>query len=269
MKRFPLQAVTAVVLTFGAGLAVGQTKSEPIVVPLSRPGEPMSLRIDILSARIEVVGEERKDAEFVITMSGTDRKIVTPSGAKAIAGGSYEVEVKERDNVISIDAEGRPTRMDVVAKIPRRANLKLSTTNNGEIIVRSITGNLELENTNGPITATNVNGSVIAESVNRPITVAFSGISDVTSLSSLNGNIELSLPAAARAELRIDSARGEIVSDFELDLKPGKPVIERKEGRGGVSVRVEDVVVATINGGGPVIRLKTLNGNIRIGKAPK
>jgi hypothetical protein len=32
---------------------------------------------------------------------------------------------------------------------------------------------------------------------------------------------------------------------------------------------VEDVVVATINGGGPVIKMKTLNGNIRIGKTGK
>jgi hypothetical protein len=56
---------------------------------------------------------------------------------------------------------------------------------------------------------------------------------------------------------------------LDLDVKPTKPTIERKEGRGGVSVRVEDVIVATINGGGPVITLETLNGDIRIGKTGK
>ena len=30
---------------------------------------------------------------------------------------------------------------------------------------------------------------------------------------------------------------------------------------------MEDIIVATLNGGGPVIRIKTLNGGIKIGKA--
>ena len=60
----------------------------------------------------------------------------------------------------------------------------------------------------------------------------------------------------------------QIESDFELDLKASKPTIVRNEGRNGMSVRIEDVVVATVNGGGPVIKLKTLSGNIRIKKSP-
>ena len=39
-----------------------------------------------------------------------------------------------------------------------------------------------------------------------------------------------------------------------------------ERGFGGVSVRMEDVIVATVNGGGPVIRVKTLNGTIKIAK---
>ena len=152
--------------------------------------------------------------------------------------------------------------------MPRRAKLDLSTVNESEIVVRDIVGDLQLENVNGPITATNITGSVIAESVNNPITVGLSGVAAgaATSLSSLNGDITLTLPAAARAELHLDTAQGEITSDFELDIKPSKPLIERKEGRGGVSVRMEDVIVATVNGGGPVIRVKTLNGSIKIAK---
>ena len=71
-------------------------------------------------------------------------------------------------------------------------------------------------------------------------------------------------------ERLIDTSRGKIESDFELDVKPSKPVIQRDErspGREGVSVRVEQVIVATVNGGGPVIRIKTLNGDLHIRKA--
>jgi hypothetical protein len=49
-------------------------------------------------------------------------------------------------------------------------------------------------------------------------------------------------------------------------VKPSKTVVDRKEGREGVSVRLESIIVATVNGGGPVIRMKTLNGDIKITK---
>jgi DUF4097 and DUF4098 domain-containing protein YvlB len=255
----------------GAGVSFSQNKPEVITVPLSRPGEPVSLEIDILSARIEVIGEDRRDAEFSITMAGGERKIKTPSGTKTLAGGGFGLEVEEEDNSISIDAEARTNKVEIVARIPRRASLDLSTVENGEIVVRNVTGDAELENVSGPINVTNMNGSVIAETVDGPITVGFAaiGAGGGTALSSLNGDIAVMLPANAGVELRIDSAHGEIDSAVELDLKASKPVIERDESREGVSVRVEDIVVATVNGGGPVVRMKTLNGDIKIGKSAK
>jgi hypothetical protein len=264
-----------------AAVALGQAKEQPqraapaqmqpetITIPLSRPGEPMSMEIDIISARIEVIGEERRDVALTVTLSGGRRKITMPSGAKMLSGGGSGLEISERDNSVSIESNAPPSPITIVARVPRRASLDLSTVNEGEIIVRDIVGDLELENVNGPITATNITGSVIAESVNNPITVGLTGVAagGATSLSSLNGDITLRLPASAKAELHLDSSRGEIVSDFELDVKPTKPRIERSEGRGGVSVTLEDIIVATLNGGGPVIRIKTLNGGIKIGKA--
>ena len=245
-----------------------QSQPETITVPLSRPGEPMSMSVDILSARIEVIGEERKDVSLQMTLSGGRRKIVMPSGTKTLSGGGSGLEVSERDNRISIESDAPPNPITIVARVPRRATLNLSTTNEGEIIVRNVVGDLQLENINGPITATGITGSVIAETVNSPIEVGLTAVAagGATSLSSLNGDVTLTLPASAKAELHLDSSHGEIISDFELDVKPSKPIIERTQGRGGVSVRMEDVTITTVNGGGPVIRMKTLNGTIKIAK---
>jgi hypothetical protein len=270
--------IVATIALLGGAVALGQTpppvqraaqmQPETITIPLSRPGEPMSMEIDILSARIEVIGEERKDVSLTVTLSGGRRKITMPSGAKMLSGGGAGLEISERDNRVSVESNAPPSPITIVARVPRRAALNLSTVNDGEIVVRDVVGDLELENINGPITATNITGSVIAESVNKPITVGLTGVAagGATSLSSLNGEITLTLPASAKAELHLDSSRGEIVSDFELDVKPSKPRVERTEGRSGVSVTMEDVIVATVNGGGPVIRVKTLNGGIRIAK---
>ncbi len=277
-NSFIARTAVALAAVLGAAVALGQNQSavpppqgqpETINIPLSRPGDPISMSIDIMSARIEVVGEERKDVALTVTLSSGRRQIVTPSGPKTLAGGGGGLEISERDNRVSIESEGPPDRIAIVARVPRRAQLNLSTINDGEIIVRDIVGDLQLENVNGPITATNITGSVIAESVNAPIAIGLTGVAagGATSLSSLNGDITLTLPASAKTELHLDTARGEIVSDFELDVKPSKPLIERNERRGGVSVRMENIIIANVNGGGPVIRVKTLNGGIKLAKA--
>lgn len=271
MHTLSLRTALCLGLLLGAGGALAQSKPEIITLPLTRPADPMTLNIDLISAKIEVIGEERKDAQIAITMSNSDRRIKTPSGLKTLSGGSGALEITEEDNVVTVDSEMPMTKVQLVVRVPRRANLALSTANDSEITVRDVTGTLQLTNINGPVSATNVNGSVIAESVNEAITVGLAGINanEATSLSSLNGDLTLSLPANAGAELRIDNSEGQIDSDFELDVKPGKPSVTRSEGRRGVSVRVEDAIVATINGGGPVIKLKTLNGKIKIEKKMK
>src|SRR6187401_1128639 len=219
-KHF-IRTTIALASVFAAGAAFGQAKvttaaaaavpaqvqPETITIPLSRPGEPMSMSIDILSARMEIIGEERKDVALTVTLSGGRRKIVTPSGAKMLSGGGSGLEITERDNRVSIESDAPPSPITIVARVPRRAQLNLSTTNDGAITVRDIVGDLELENINGPITAANINGSVIAESVNNPIAVGLAGVAagGATSLSSLNGDITLTLPASAKAELHLDS----------------------------------------------------------------
>ena len=267
-KSFGVRMALVLIVLVAAVPALAQVNPQTINLPLSRPGEPISLEIDILSARIEVIGEDRDDVEFQISVEDNERKIVTPSGTQSLSGGGYTVEVDERDNQISLDTDWRENKVTVVARIPNRADLSLSTVNNGEIIVSNVNGNLELENTNGPITATGISGSAVAESINDTIDIGFVAIDDVnvTSLESVNGELILRLPANAGAQVHLDSSRGEMFSDFEVDVQPTQPTVERDERRGGVEVRIESVIVANINGGGPVIRLKTLHGDINIRK---
>lgn len=263
-----VRAATMLVLFLGSTSAMAQAKPQIINVPLSNPGEPMTLDIDILSARIEVIGEDREDTEFSITVSQGSRKIITPSGTKPITAGAYELEVDENDNHISVDTDWRADKVLVVARIPRRADLHLSTTNDGEIVVSNIVGKLQLENTNGPITATNISGSVIAETVNKDIDIGFTSVdgSEPMVLTTINGNLTVGLPDDVGVQLHIDSSQGEIYSDFEVEMQPSTPIVERRTDRGGIAVRVESVIVANVNGGGPVIKLRTLNGDIQIRK---
>ena len=268
MSLKDLRFVALALLLTGSS-ALAQSAPERITIPLSRPGEPVALDISILSARIEVIGENREDAEFEVTVAEGQRQIITPSGPQPLTGGGYAFEIEEDDNQISVDTDWRSNRVVLIARIPTNADLELSTVNDGEIIVSNVRGRLQLENTNGPITATGIAGSVIAESINEDIRVDFTEIAsdEAISLASINGDLFVGLPDGAGAQLNIDTAQGQIQSAFEVDVRPTQPIVERSESRGGVEVRVESVIVADVNGGGPVIRLKTLNGNINIERA--
>lgn len=266
MKKPTIRNLLALASLLAAAGATAQTAPQVVNIPLSRPGQPAVLEIGLLSARIEVIGEDRDDAEFEVSASDTGRKIVTPSGTKALTGGSFAFDIEEEDNEISVDTDLMHTKVTVTARVPRRTDLRLSTHNDGEIIVRNVTGALELGNTNGPVTATGINGAVIAESINETIDISFAALPSegAMSMESMNGDLVVRLPAGAGAELHLDSSRGEILSDFEVEVLPTKPVVERDDSGDGISVRVENTIVARVNGGGPVIRLKTLNGDISI-----
>jgi hypothetical protein len=269
MKFFTLRATFAVALLLGLAPALAQSDAQIINIPLTRPGEPISLEIGIMSARIEVIGEDRDDAVFEVSIEDGERRIVTPSGTKTLSNAGYALEVDEHDNHISVDTDWRNNKVSVIARIPRRADLELDTVEDGEIIVSNITGNLELSNVNGPITATGISGSVIAESVGDSIDLSFVAIDDVnaSSLESVNGGLTVRLPANTAVQIHLDTSQGEILSDFEVDVKPSTPTVTRNDDNGGSEVRIESVIIADINGGGPIIRMNTLNGDIKILKA--
>jgi len=267
MKTHAFRFVLAIAFLSGASPALAQSP-QVIDVPLSRPGDPIHLEIGIQSAHIEVIGEDREDARFEVSIEDGERHIVTPSGTQSLKGGGYTLELDEEDNEISLETDWRANNVTVLARVPRRADLELGTINDGVIIVRNITGNLELSNVNGPITVENLSGSVIAEAVNATIDVSFDRIDDTnaTSLESINGDLYVGLPADAGARVILDSAQGEIFSDFEVDVEPSSPTVERDDDEDGVSIRIESAIVAKVNGGGPVIRMKTLYGDIHIKK---
>lgn len=269
MKTYFKPASLILMLMISANQASAQSEPQLITIPLSRPGETVNLEIGILSARIEVIGEDREDASFEISVMEGTRKIVTPSGTKSLKTGAYSIDVEEEDNNISLDTDWRANKVSVIARVPRLTNMELSTVNNGEIFVSNVTGKLLLENTNGPITATNISGSVVAESVNDDINVSFASLDSeqVMSFSSINGTLNIGLPAGAGAELHIDSDQGEITSEFEVEVQASKPIVSRENSRRGTEISVESVIIATIQGGGTIIKLKTLNGDINISKS--
>jgi DUF4097 and DUF4098 domain-containing protein YvlB len=89
------------------------------------------------------------------------------------------------------------------------------------------------------------------------------------SFSTMNGEIDVTLPANTKANVKLKTDHGDIFTDFDikLDATARPPQVEDNRKNGGrYRVQFDRGTNGTINGGGPEIQFTTFNGNILIHK---
>lgn len=253
----------------------GQTGStEQLTVPLSTPGKPYSLKVQLITGSIKVVSYEGKDIVINVTPRGGDVKgsKTAESGMKRISvSGGYEVTAKEADNTVTVHTANPNKALDLDLKIPQDVKLKIGTINDGEIVVENVRGELEVNNVNDKITLTNISGSVVANTVNGDINVTFNTIDPKAPMafSTLNGDVNVSLPADTKANLKLKSDNGEIFSDFDIDIEKTPSKIDKTTEPGMYKIKKDNWVYGKINGGGPEMMMKNMQGDIYVKKGGK
>ena len=70
-----------------------------------------------------------------------------------------------------------------------------------------------------------------------------------------------------KANVKLKSDRGDVFSDFDIDIDKTQPKANRSTQTGMYKVTIEDWVYGKINGGGPEVMMKNMNGNIYVRKA--
>jgi len=263
----------AVLLFVFTSTAPAQDK---VTVPLSDPSQPATVKAHLISGSITVtVGTGSQVLVEAEAASGREPVPPTPPpppGMHRIDGNRYGFNAEEDHNVVTIG--GGVNRMNLTIQVPANSSLELRTINGGTIAVTGVNGNLDIENTNGSIELKDVSGTVLAHTVNGSVTV---GLVRATpdkpmSFSSLNGKVDVTLPADTKARLRLKTTNGEIFSDFDVKMEPdtSKPVIEDSRGNGGrYRIRMNRGanganMYGSINGGGPEYSFQTMNGTILI-----
>jgi hypothetical protein len=265
---------TSVLILALATIAAAQDK---VTVPLSSPGQPVTVKAHMVSGSItvtagtgpQVVIESETSKERRGPDRDRDRDV--PPGMHRIDGGGHGFNVEEDHNVVTVipDLGGWGTNLTI--QVPVNTSVELKTVNGGHIDVTGVSGDLDVENVNGPVTLKNVSGSVSAHTVNGSLTVSLDKIAPdkPMSFSSLNGKVDVTIPADTKARLRLKTTNGAVYSDFDVRMEPdnSKPVIEDGRGQGGrYRIRMDRGVYGSINGGGPEYSFQTMNGTILIHK---
>jgi hypothetical protein len=260
----------------------GDASAQRVTVPLSDPSRPGTVDMDIVMGNITIKGTNRRDV-LVEARTGTgfmprpprrraDDEPPPPGLRRLTQNGGFGVE--EDRNTVSIDV-GPPRHIDFTIEVPLRTNLNIETVM-GSIVVEGVEGELEVESVNGSVTLTNVGGSVVAHTVNGKLTatVARPAPQQPMAFTSMNGSVDVTLPAAVKANLKLRSDQGDVYTDFDLQLRrdssnpnpnPNPDVDVRRNGRARV-IDVDNAIYGSVNGGGPDFEMRTFNGNVYVRK---
>jgi DUF4097 and DUF4098 domain-containing protein YvlB len=259
-----------------AGLAVAQEGTDKLKVAFRDPSRPGTLKIHLVQGGITVKGYNGQEVLIETTPrrrgeDDDDRPKGDAAGLRRIYAPSSNITVEEENNVMRIDVQPHGRSTDVTVQVPMKTSLNLHATNGGNIVVENVQGDIETNNTNGNVTLNNVAGSVVAHALNGNLmaTIREVAADKPISFSSLNGKIDVTLPASLKANLNLQSARGEIYSDFDVVLSPTAPEVKetkREEGRGRYRVSTSKGMIGKVNGGGQDVTFKNMNGSIYIRK---
>jgi DUF4097 and DUF4098 domain-containing protein YvlB len=250
-----------------------QPQPDRVTVPFSDASRPKSLRASLVNGSISVKGYDGKDAVVEATGGSRSRRDRERSdGLRRIDTNATGLTIEESDNVITVGTRSPGENISLNIQVPFNTSLKLHAVNGKQIVIDQITGDVEVDCTNSNATVTHVSGSAIVHSLNGNVLVSLDKVTGdkPMSFSSLNGNIDVTLPGDTKARLRMKTDNGAIYSDFDiaLDATARTPAVEEnKSGKGRYRVRFDHTMFGTINGGGPELALTNFNGNIYLRKA--
>lgn len=252
-KHLPLAAGGTFALASEAGgIEVrGGDGSEAVVVVTSNRddfAEVYNLRFETPQPdRVEVV-IERKSHGPSSWFEGNHRTKITvtlPRSASAkLQSSGGGVDVAGLDGKVMAESSGGGVRASRLG-----GAVELSSSG-GSISAEEIAGNLEAESSGGGIEIREAHGTVVADSSGGAVSVVFAaGNAKGGNLSSSGGGVAARVDPAVGLEIDASSSGGSVDCDLPLTI------------RGKIS---RDDVHGTLNGGGPLLKLRSSGGGIDI-----
>ncbi len=255
--RIASRLVPALLLFSAAAQAAPQVSAVETyerTVPLASGG---SFAISNVNGSIDIAGWDRDEVRI------SARK-VTPGPVESLSAVRITVDVTSAGVSVAThypEAGSVEVNVEFRVRVPARVRLPSVSTVNGTVSVEDVSGEGSLSTVNGNVTLARAAGLFSARSTNGSIALEFLSLSgDLESERSspthtsllaqtTNGSVAVALPAGAGAELDAQTRNG----DFSSEL----PLLARTASAGRS-------IQGHIGAGGPLLRLRTVNGSIRL-----
>ena len=253
-------------------------ETQKATVAFSDPSQPRKLVVETMFGSVTVRGYNGQEAIVETTGEHRHSRAGTEGGG---AAGGHAPDRRQQSRLWTLRKRtirsgspvgGSPfSQADIVIQVPVQTSVSVNARLGNAIVIENISGEIEANNMNGQVTITNVSGSVMAHSMNGKILASINSVTPdkAMSFSTMNGEIDVTLPASIKANVKLKTDHGDMFTDFDikLDATAQPPQVEDNRKKGGrYRVRFNRGTNGTINGGGPEIQFTTFNGNILIHK---
>jgi DUF4097 and DUF4098 domain-containing protein YvlB len=183
-------------------------------------------------------------------------------GLRLIRLHSSSLEVEEENNKVWIDLGPESDSIDLIIKVPRQCSINLSASD-GDVVVENVSGDLEVESSDGNVVLTGISGSVVASSADGDVTIVMNTVTPgkPMSFSTVEGDLDVTLPQDIKAIVKLKTVEGNIYTDFAINLQQ---TLDKKEERRGSVYKLEmnRILSGAINGGGPEYKFYSMEGDI-------
>lgn len=252
-------------------LPIRAQDSDQIAIPLSEPGKAGTLRVQSLNGGIKVEGYTGKEVVVRYSAEGGGRNSNKPAqqnGMRRVSDNNVGLDIKEEGNEVEIKVNSWMKKADLSILVPRNFSLNLRTVNDGLIEVKDVQGELDISNVNGSVLLHNVSGAAVVNTVNGEIEALFNESlpNAPMSFTNINGQIQIKLPSGSKFNVKAKSQFGDVYTNFDMKMSNQAVRSEPARSGGTYQVKIENWVQGEVNGGGPEIYIKSLNGAIYIEK---
>lgn len=216
-RLFPSLVLAAAfaVIFFTAARA---NENETSTIKFSDPTKPGTLKLTVTNGDLRIHGADAPE----VTVR-TELKPEAPSLRKdglRVLSSSSSYSLTEKDNVVSLSygSESWPGNGgDFDITVPRNTNVVVASAFGGDIEVGDVTGGVEIKSLNGEVKLANVTGGALVETMNGEIHADVGALAEGKPLSftSMNGEVQLTLPADIKANVRLRTHNGSILTDFD------------------------------------------------------
>jgi hypothetical protein len=210
---FLIAAALAVLL-----LTAARADENTSTIKFSNPAQPGTLRVSITNGDLQIRGADVSE----ITVQ-TELKPEEPAQRKdglRVLTSSTSYSLTEKDNVVTLSygRGGWPgNNGDFDITVPRNTNVVVSNALGGDIRIQDLTSSIEIKSLNGEVHLDGIAGAALVETMNGEIEASVRSLAEGKPLSftSMNGKVTLRLPADSKANVRLRTHNGSILTDFD------------------------------------------------------
>jgi DUF4097 and DUF4098 domain-containing protein YvlB len=203
-------------------LLVTASRAEEVIntIKFSEPAKPATIKIRIGHGDLRINGVKSDTGEITVK---SEAQAVTAAPRKdglRVITASSSFALSEKANVVTLDATenwGGHGGSDFVVNVPANTAVVVSSAWGGDIVCSDLSGDIEIKGVSGEVKLNNISGGALVETMNGEITARILELREGKPLSftSMNGEVALHLPAEAKANIRLRTQNGTILTDFD------------------------------------------------------